>query len=216
MSGSRILVSFDIMTCNPGNGSTTPPVCTHDGTGSVNRGMLHDCSPGGSMSAISVTVLTQRPESPSCPHKHADIVGPYYYKGQWSSPICPQTSSPISPVDPRWCRHWFRMRVPSPEIYRLPIRASERPGHHLLVAWVRKRKGEPSAPVFGHRRSDFLDPDFPTVEGCRTHQDTERLSCVPCRLPMRTPDANHIIAYVHAPPVSTKTSHTITPRRDRN
>ena len=108
------------------------------------------------------------------------------------------------------------MRVPSPEIYRLPIRASERPAHRLSVAWVRKRKGEPSAPIVIQRSSNSLDPDFPTVEGCRTHQDAERLSCVRRRLPVRAPDLRNFIAHVYPTPMSTKALHTITPHRNRS
>ena len=167
-------------------------------------------------STMVVTLLDQRLESPSCPHERADLVRPHQHESQRAPRIRPQARGPVVPVDPRRHRHRFRMRVPSPEIYRPAARAGEHSAHHPLMLWVAKREGKPRAQVVRHRRSDPLDPDLPPVDGCRSHQHAERFGCVRHRLPMRMPDARHFIAHVYPPSVSPKAWHAVTRHRGRS
>ena len=102
------------------------------------------------------------------------------------------------------------MRVPCPKIYRPASRAGKHPAHSPLMPWVSKRKGEPRAPVLSHRRRNALNPDLPSVDGCRSYQHPEGFGCVRRRLPMHMPDARYFIAHMHPPPVSVKASHAVT------
>ena len=75
--------------------------------------------PGGSTGNTTPTFLGQRPKSPSGLGEHANALRPHQHEGQRSTPVRPQARGPVVPVDPRWCRHRFRMGVPSAEVYRL-------------------------------------------------------------------------------------------------